>query len=124
MESDWKPGSAYTLTLANGVQVAHPDQVVVESDPYRRLAYTWHTFTPEWAAHYGFSEEQRAAWAGESRSTVTFNIEDQGELCKLTVLHDGFDAGSAVLAGISEGWPRVLADLKTLLETGNVPATG
>jgi hypothetical protein len=29
-----------------------------------------------------------------------------------------------VLAGISEGWPRVLADLKTLLETGNVPATG
>ena len=55
---------------------------------------------------------------------MTFNIEDQGELCKLTVLHDGFDAGSAVLAGISEGWPRVLADLKTLLETGDVPATG
>jgi DNA-binding transcriptional ArsR family regulator/uncharacterized protein YndB with AHSA1/START domain len=124
MESDWKPGSAYTVTLANGVRVAHPDQVVVESDPYRRLAYTWHTFTPEWAAHYGFSEEQRAAWDGEPRSTVTFDIEDQGELCKLTVLHDGFDAGSAVLEGISAGWPRVLADLKTLLETGDVPATG
>jgi hypothetical protein len=79
---------------------------------------------PEWAAHYGFSEEQRAAWAGEPRSTVAFDIEDQGELCKLTVLRDGFDAGSAVLEGISAGWPRVLADLKTLLETGDVPAAG
>ena len=24
-----------------------PGQIVLESDPYRRLAYTWHTFTPE-----------------------------------------------------------------------------
>jgi hypothetical protein len=51
---------------------------------------------------------------------VTFDIEDQRPLCKLTVLHDGFDAGSAVLAGISEGWPRIIADLKTLLETGDL----
>jgi len=34
------------------------------------------------------------------------------------VLHDGFDPGSAVLEGISQGWPAILASLKTLLETG------
>lgn len=122
MESDWQPGSPYTVTLADGTLISHPGQVVVEADPYRRLAYTWHTFTPEWAAFYGFSEEQRAAWDAEPRSTVTFDIEDQGQFVKLTVLHDGFDAGSAVLAGISEGWPLVLAGLKTLLETGDLPA--
>jgi len=38
---------------------------------------------------------------------------------KLTVTHDGFAPGSAVLPAISEGWPAVLASLKTLLETGS-----
>jgi len=122
LESDWQTGSVFTVTLADGTRIADPAQVVVEADPFRRLAYTWHTFTPEWAAHYNFTEEDRAAWASEPRSTVTFDIEDQGSLCKLTVLHGGFEAGSGVLAGISQGWPRVMADLKTLLETGDVPA--
>jgi hypothetical protein len=46
-------------------------------------------------------------------------------MVKLTVVHDGFDPGSAILEGISEGWPVILANLKTLLETGDtlpVPA--
>jgi hypothetical protein len=29
------------------VVIDDPAQVVLESDPYRRLSYTWHTFTPE-----------------------------------------------------------------------------
>jgi hypothetical protein len=37
---------------------------------------------------------------------------------KLTVVHDDFEPGSNVLQGISDGWPAVLASLKTLLETG------
>jgi hypothetical protein len=37
---------------------------------------------------------------------------------KLTVLHNGFDPGSSVLEGITQGWPAILASLKTLLETG------
>ena len=43
-------------------------------------------------------------------------------MVKLTVVHDDFDPGSTVLERVSEGWPRVLSDLKTLLETGTVPA--
>ena len=49
---------------------------------------------------------------------MTFDIEPLGELVKLTVMHGGFAPGSAVLPDISDGWPRVLAGLKTLLETG------
>ena len=36
---------------------------------------------------------------------------------KFTVVHDGFEPGSTVLQSISDGWPAVLASLKTLLET-------
>jgi uncharacterized protein YndB with AHSA1/START domain/DNA-binding transcriptional ArsR family regulator len=126
MESDWATGSAFTVVLdPGGVTIADPEQVVLEADPYRRLSYTWHTFTPQWAENYGFSEEQRAAWAGERRSKVTFEIQPLGQMVKLTVLHDGFEPGSSVLHGVTQGWPAILASLKTLLETGEplpVPA--
>ena len=39
-------------------------------------------------------------------------------MVKLTVIHDSFEPGSDVLQAISDGWPAVLASLKTLLETG------
>ena len=46
--SDWKKGSTYDLVHEEvGMVVSDPAQVILESDPYRRLAYTWHTFTPE-----------------------------------------------------------------------------
>ena len=38
---------------------------------------------------------------------------------KLTVVHDGFEPGSAVLQGVSGGWPAVISALKTLVETGS-----
>jgi uncharacterized protein YndB with AHSA1/START domain len=103
-----------------GVSVADPEQVVLESDPYRRLSYTWHTFTPEWAEAVGIDEDLRARIAGEPRSKVTFDIEPDGDLVRLTVVHDGFEPGSKVVEMISGGWPRVLSALKTLLETGDV----
>jgi uncharacterized protein YndB with AHSA1/START domain/DNA-binding transcriptional ArsR family regulator len=119
-ESDWKTGSAWTLVLDSGdVKIIDPEQVVLESDPYRRLSYTWHTFTPEWAAAYDVSDEHLATVASEPRSKVTFDLEPMGDMVKLTVVHDGFEAGSAVLPGISDGWPRIMSDLKTLLETGD-----
>lgn len=51
-------------------------------------------------------------------------IEPLGELVKLTVVHDGFASGSVVLPNISDGWPRVLSGLKTLLETGETLPAG
>jgi uncharacterized protein YndB with AHSA1/START domain len=91
------------------------------SDPPRRLSYSWHTFSSEWAEavgrQVGFSEEYVAKLAAEPRSKVTFEIEPVDDMVKLTVVHDGFEAESAVLDGISQGWPRILAELKTLLET-------
>ena len=59
-DSDWKPGSTMTWHT-RGLTIADPEQVVVESEPYRRLAYTWQTFTPEWAESLdltGFEEAE------------------------------------------------------------------
>jgi uncharacterized protein YndB with AHSA1/START domain len=127
-ECDWSTGSAMTLHQW-GVTIADPEQVILESQPYRRLSYTWHTFTPEWREvvreRVGFSEDLLERIAAEPRSKVTFEIEDLGELVKLTVVHDDFQPGSAVLETISQGWPHILSNLKTLLETGETlpPAT-
>ena len=123
LESDWKVGLTMTWEQS-GVTITDPAQVILESEPYRRLAYSWHTFTPEFAEAFGFSDEFLATVSSERRSKVTFEIEPAGENVKLTVVHDGFDPGSTVLEGISGGWPAILSSLKTLLETGEaLPAS-
>jgi DNA-binding transcriptional ArsR family regulator/uncharacterized protein YndB with AHSA1/START domain len=118
LESDWKAGAAVTWHT-RGVTIADPRQIVVESAPCRRLSYTWHTFTPEWADSLDLTDEARRRLAAEPRSRITFEIEPLGEQVKLTVIHDGLEPGGMTGSLISEGWPRVLANLKTLLETGD-----
>ena len=123
LESDWKVGSTITWH-DHGVTVADPAQVVLEAEPFRRLAYTWHTFTPDWAEAHGLGGELLTKVAGDRRSKVTFEIEDLGQTVKLTVVHDDFEPGSTVLVMVGEGWPRLLSDLKSLLETGDtLPAS-
>ena len=46
MASDFQKGSTY-VWVDNGIEITHPDQVILESDPYNRLAFTFHTFVPE-----------------------------------------------------------------------------
>jgi uncharacterized protein YndB with AHSA1/START domain len=123
--SDWKKGSTYDMEHDEvGLVVSDPEQVILESDPYTRLAYTWHTITPEWATAVGMDEDTAVTWRNEPRSRVAFEIEDAGHgTVSLTVLHDGFEPGSHVLQGISAGWPAVLSSLKTLLETGSTLRT-
>jgi uncharacterized protein YndB with AHSA1/START domain len=101
-----------------GVRIADPGQVVLESDPYRRLSYTWHNFTPELARAIGASEEVFATAAAEPRSKVTFELEPAGVAVKLTVIHDELAPLGTVAELIGGGWPQVLSKLKTLLETG------
>jgi DNA-binding transcriptional ArsR family regulator/uncharacterized protein YndB with AHSA1/START domain len=117
--TDWKVGSVMTWEQA-GVMIADPEQVVLEADPYRRLSYSWHNFTPELAAAFEWTDEFLAAVSSERRSKATFEIEPVGEMVKLTVVHEGFDNGSTVLEAVSGGWPIILSSLKTMLETGEV----
>jgi uncharacterized protein YndB with AHSA1/START domain/DNA-binding transcriptional ArsR family regulator len=116
-DTDWRVGSTMAWNL-RGLRIEDPEQVVVEADPHRRLSYSWHTMTRELADSLDFSDELFETLVAEPRSKVTFDIEPRGEAVKLTVTHDDFEPGSKMAELVSGGWPQVLSDLKTLLETG------
>lgn len=116
LQSDWNVGSTVRWEL-DGVVMDDAEQVVLAADRPNRLSYRWHTLTPEFLAKF----DENGTFANvleQQRSKITFEIEPVGSLCKLTVTHDDFDPDSPVLAGVSQGWPPILASLKTLLETG------
>jgi uncharacterized protein YndB with AHSA1/START domain len=99
--SDWKVGSAYRF--ANQGKPSIEGKVLI-SEPPKKLVYTWN----------GFSEDTR----GERTSRVTFDIEPRGKVVKLIVTHDDLDEGGKTFRSISNGWPMVLASLKSFLERG------
>lgn len=116
LESDWEQGSTYAW-VEGGVRIEHPDQVILECNPYRRLVFTFHTFVPEIRTIApALTDETIASLAAERRSKVTFELEPQGDQVALTVIHDEFGPDSMVRGLVSEGWPRKFADLKTGLE--------
>ena len=116
-ETDWDVGSPMTWDN-NGIIIADPEQVVLEFDPFQRLAYSWHTFTPELNERLQFGDELFAKLSSERRSRVAFDIEPVVEMVKLTVVHDDFEPGSIAANMVRNGWPVFLSSLKTLLETG------
>ncbi len=74
---------------------------------------------------FGWSDEKLAVLREEPISRVTFEIEPVADAAvKLTVTHDGFVPGSEMLAGVAGGWPGILSNLKSLLETGEVVSEG
>lgn len=114
-----KAGGKYQHGASPGMKAGGlPDVVIVgeviESDPPRKLVQTWHPlFTP--------------AMIAEPPSRLTYEIvESQGGVCTVTLTHDV--TGAPMVAGMvpgggdpaqgGGGWPWVLSDLKSLLETG------
>jgi uncharacterized protein YndB with AHSA1/START domain/DNA-binding transcriptional ArsR family regulator len=102
IESDWQPGSTYTITHPNA-PVTLMDGHNVEVEPPRRLVQTL-------VAHW--SDEVEAV--GPTR--VTWEIEPVGDSCRLTLVHDELPPDAD--AELYGGWPMVLSGLKTWLETG------
>jgi uncharacterized protein YndB with AHSA1/START domain/DNA-binding transcriptional ArsR family regulator len=127
LDAEWKPGAPLTWTCmiddsGDGLTIEHAEQRVVEAEPFTRLAYTWHAYTPEFARRVGWDDDVFAQAASEPFSTATFEIEAIDDVCKLTVVHRGFNAGGIIGGMLSEGWPRVLADLKSFLEVSMAEA--
>lgn len=116
-DSRWQVGSPVRWSMQNE-QPQDLDQVVLESEPGKRLSYTWHNYQPEMKEWFGWSDERFEELVKEPRATVTFDIEPAGAAVKLTVTHEGFAPDSEMLKGVSSGWPAILSNLKTLLETG------
>jgi uncharacterized protein YndB with AHSA1/START domain len=102
-DCEWKPGASWRLMIPDG-RVGDSGEVV-EIEPGRRLVLTWRNeFKPE--------------LRGEGPSRLTYEIEPQGDMVKLTVIHESETPGSKLIEMVSTGWPMILASLKSLLETG------
>jgi uncharacterized protein YndB with AHSA1/START domain len=102
--SDWKPGSTWEHRSADKERTLRLVGKVVEVSPPRRLVLTW-----------AFPADEVHE---EKHSRVTFEIEPIGDVARLTVTHDRLEPGSEMLEGITEGWPKVLSSLKSLMEVG------
>ena len=102
-ESDWKRGSSWRIMIPDG-RVGDSGEVL-EIEPGQRLVLSWRNeFQPE------LSEE------GYSR--LTYELEPLGESVKLTLIHEMDRPASKLIDAVSQGWPHLLASLKSLLETG------
>ncbi len=103
LTSDWKVGSRMTMERYGELK---NECVILESDPPRRMSYSWHSVFD-------------AGMKAEKPSRVTYVLEPQGNIVKLTVTHENFADDSKTLPSVSFGWPMVLSNLKSILETGH-----
>jgi uncharacterized protein YndB with AHSA1/START domain len=104
-EADWKVGGAWKLVFPDG-RVADSGEIVA-FEPNKRLQIRWRNeFMPELKA--------------EGWSLCTMEIERDGEAVKLTVTHAIEREASKFIGAVSNGWPQILSNLKSLLETGSV----
>ncbi len=103
METDWKVGSAWK-TIGSDGEVKDSGEIV-EIEPPKRLVLTWRN---------EFRDEMKA----EGDSRMSYELEQEGEMVKLTVLHQMDKPQSKLIRAVSNGWPMILSSLKSLLETG------
>jgi uncharacterized protein YndB with AHSA1/START domain len=104
-ETSGKAGARIRSYAPDGKTVWRDDEII-ESDPPRRLVYSWRSL---------YDEEL----AKELRSRVTWEIESQPDgVTRLTVTHDQLESSPKTAANVSGGWMFIISGLKTLLETG------
>ncbi|MEU8123694.1 metalloregulator ArsR/SmtB family transcription factor [Spirillospora sp. NPDC049024] len=103
--SDWQPGSDWEHRRTDGSGAVDVVGRVLEAEPPTRLVITF--------------EDSADVEPPRDPSVVTFLVEPHHDIVRLTVTHENLP-NTEMLNGISEGWPAVLANLKSLLETGDV----
>ena len=101
--SDWDVGSRWEHRRTDGSGIADVIGTVLEAEPSRRLVIT-----------FDGPDERR-----DPPSRVTFEIEPYEEIIRLTVAHEDIADEANYKHRVSKGWPAVLANLKSLLETGH-----
>ncbi len=104
-DAEWTAGSPWRLLFPDG-RVADTGEVV-EADRPKRLVLKWRN---EW----------KPELAAEGYSRCVFEIEPVDDVTKLTVTHSMERDGAKFIEAVSGGWPRILSNLKSLIETGEV----
>jgi uncharacterized protein YndB with AHSA1/START domain len=108
IDSSWKKGAPWSLKKSDGQTDTAGE--VLEIDPLRRVVIRW-------------QNERLPELAAEGPSRCTIEVEPKGNAVKLTITHEIERANSKLITAVSGGWPLVLSNLKSLLETGAVAIT-
>jgi uncharacterized protein YndB with AHSA1/START domain len=104
-ESDWLPGCAWKLVFPDG-RIADTGEIV-EAERPRRLVIRWRN-------------EFRPELRSEGHSLCTMELEQASGAVKLTITHVMERSDSKFIEAVSGGWPKILSNLKSLLETGRI----
>jgi uncharacterized protein YndB with AHSA1/START domain len=104
-ESEWTAGSPWKMVYPDG-RITDMGEIV-ESEPPRRLVIRWRNeFKPELKA--------------EGESLCTMELEPVGAAVKLSITHTIEREHSKLIVAVSGGWPKIISNLKSLLETGSI----
>lgn len=104
-ESEWKAGASWRMVQPDG-QVSDVGEII-EAIPAKRLVIKWRN-------------EFRPDLKSEGQSVCTMEIEPVRDAVKLTVTHSIEREKSKFIEAVSGGWPRILSNLKSLLESGEI----
>jgi uncharacterized protein YndB with AHSA1/START domain len=103
-ESKWTAGSAWKSVSPHG-QVLDAGEIV-EAEPPRRLVIRW-------------QHQDKSELKAEGESLCTIELEPSGTAVKLCITHTIEREPSKLIEAVSGGWPKVISNLKSLLETGS-----
>ncbi len=103
LDTDWAVGSPWKLVFTDG-RVADAGEIL-EIDAPRRLVIKWRN-------------EFRPELHDEGYCRCTIELEPHQAAVKLTITHVMERSESQMIKAVSGGWPAILSNLKSLLETG------
>lgn len=106
LESDLEPGSCLRYYSPDRKRVFVVGKVV-EVEPPRRFVHT-----------YRFT-----MWKSGGPTLVTWELEEEGDGCRVTVTHTGWTEEHEAPDKSIAGWKEILGLLKAELETGRIPLT-
>jgi uncharacterized protein YndB with AHSA1/START domain len=104
-ESEWTAGSAWKMVHPDG-SLSDAGEII-EAHPPRRLVIRWR-------------HEKRPELKAEGDSRCTLELEQSGAAVKLSIVHSIEREPSKLIEAVSGGWPKIMSNLKSLIETGSI----
>jgi uncharacterized protein YndB with AHSA1/START domain len=104
-ESEWTAGSSWKMVYPDG-RISDAGEIL-EADPPRRLVIRWR-------------HQDKSELKAEGDSLCTMELEPSGTAVKLSITHTIERDPSKFIAAVSGGWPKIVSNLKSLLETGAI----
>ena len=104
-ESQWVAGSAWKMVSGDG-RILDAGEII-DAEPPRRLVIRW-------------QHESRPELKAEGESRCTLELEPFGTAIKLSITHSIEREPSKLIEAVSGGWPKIMSNLKSLLESGSI----